>query len=368
MPTYHLEIKQLVDYPRCRIYRDFIRTLTADRNLHSRRGSGLFYFTALCSYANFRPSCRRIEGTSYALTPGEWICRLSEITQWFRTKYQWQALAALEYLQKQQYITFSRHARGQLVKFHITDWELFNTAISCDGLCQKESGFFFIPIAKANELVKLGKCSEMDIVLDLWMQTVYNEDLVRGSELGPVVYYRNYTGDPFVSYNELAQRWGLSKSTAGRVLNQLAEQDYLTLIPCTGRRGTVIYLNHYLSTMFEISDVMIDKEEVAMTLHVNVKVSEEPAGGVSEEQIRVSDLIPSVPKSHTLQIVRKAAQTLAVFGLTCCECPHALYKLFLFPDCMGEPTANLQIDCGRGGKVSYCFELRAVRQDGGDTA
>jgi hypothetical protein len=283
-------------------------------------------------------------------------------------KYQWQALAELEYLQRQQYITFSRHARGQLVKFHITDWELFNTALSGDGLCHKESGFFFLPIAKANELVQLGKCSELDIVLDLWMQAVYNEDRVRGSELGPVVYYRNYTGDPFVSYNELAQRWGLSKSTAGRVLNLLAELDYLTLIPCTGRRGTVIYLNHYLSTMFEISDVMIDKEEVAMTLHVNVKVSDEPADGVSEEQIRVSDPIPSVPKSHTLQIVRKAAQTLAAFGIPCCECSHALYKLFLFPDCRGEPTPTLLIQCSRGAKMNYIFELRVTRQEGGGAA
>ena len=365
MPTYHLELKQLVDYPRCRIYRDFIRSLMADRNLHSKGGSGLFYFTALCSYANFRPSNRRIEGTSYALMPGEWICRLSEVTQWFRMRYQWQALAELEYLQRQQYITFSRHARGQLVKFHITDWELFNTVPGCDGPCRKESGFFFLPVAKANELVKLGRCSELDIVLDLWMQTVYNEDRVRGSELGPVVYYRNCTGDPFASYNELAQRWGVSKSTAGRVLNQLAEQDYLTLVPCTGRRGTVIYLNHYLSTMFEISDVMIDKEEVAMTLHVNVKVCDDPAARVSESQIRVSDLIPSVPKSHTLQIVRKAAQTLAVFGIPCCECSHALYNLFLFPDCLGEPTANLEIYCGQGGKQRYCFELRAARQEGG---
>ena len=368
MPTYQLELKQLVDYPRCRIYRDFIRTLAADRNLHACGGSGLFYFTALCSYANFRPSYRRIEGTSYALTPGEWICRLSEITQWFRMKLQWQALAVLEYLQRQRYITFSRHAHGQLVKFHITDWELFNTALNCDGPCQKESGFFFIPIAKANELVKLGRCSELDIVLDLWMQTVYNENLVRGSELGPVVYYRNCTGDPFVSYNELAQRWGLSKSTVCRILNQLAEQDYLTLIPCTGRRGTVIYLNHYLSTMFEISDVMIDKEEVAMTLHVNIKIIDKPVGGIPEAQIRVSDPIPSVPKANTLQIVRKAAQTLAAFGLTCCECPHALYKLYLFPDCMGEPTANLQIDCGCGGKLSYCFELRVTQMDGSDAA
>lgn len=31
---YQLEIKQIVDYPRCRIYREFIRSLISDKNLH----------------------------------------------------------------------------------------------------------------------------------------------------------------------------------------------------------------------------------------------------------------------------------------------------------------------------------------------
>ena len=43
MPEYQLELKQLVDYPRCRIYRKFIQSLIADRSFHSRGGSGLFY-------------------------------------------------------------------------------------------------------------------------------------------------------------------------------------------------------------------------------------------------------------------------------------------------------------------------------------
>ena len=33
MPEYQLEIKQLVDYPRCRIYREFVQTLIADRSM-----------------------------------------------------------------------------------------------------------------------------------------------------------------------------------------------------------------------------------------------------------------------------------------------------------------------------------------------
>ena len=34
MPEYRLEIKQLVSYPRCRIYREMMQTLIADRDIH----------------------------------------------------------------------------------------------------------------------------------------------------------------------------------------------------------------------------------------------------------------------------------------------------------------------------------------------
>ena len=44
---YQLEIKQIVDYPRCRIYRQFVQNLIADRSIRTSGGSGLFYFTVL---------------------------------------------------------------------------------------------------------------------------------------------------------------------------------------------------------------------------------------------------------------------------------------------------------------------------------
>ena len=74
---YQLEIKQLVDYPRCRIYRSFIRNLMEDRNIRTNGGSYLFYYIVLCSYANYRMSRRRLEGMSYTLQAGEWICAIS---------------------------------------------------------------------------------------------------------------------------------------------------------------------------------------------------------------------------------------------------------------------------------------------------
>ena len=110
MPEYQLELKQLVDYPRCRIYRKFIQSLIADRSFHSRGGSGLFYYVVLSSLANFRSSYQRIERISYLVHPGEWICTLSDLTANLRLKRPRQTLQVLERLQKQHYITFMAYA------------------------------------------------------------------------------------------------------------------------------------------------------------------------------------------------------------------------------------------------------------------
>ncbi len=143
MPEYQLELKQLVDYPRCRIYRQFIRSLIADRTLHSRGGSGLFYYVILYSYANFRSSYQRIERVSYVIHPGEWICPLSELTENFRMRYQRQTLQMLEFLQKQNYITYTRLAGGRLIKYKISNWMNNNTMLDYNAPCQKDTGFSF---------------------------------------------------------------------------------------------------------------------------------------------------------------------------------------------------------------------------------
>jgi len=92
--NYKLEIKQIVDYPRCRIYRDFIRTLMKDKSIRTTGSSYLFYYIVLCSFANYRASYRKLEGISYLIEPGEWVCRTSELTEWFRTRYQHQAISS----------------------------------------------------------------------------------------------------------------------------------------------------------------------------------------------------------------------------------------------------------------------------------
>lgn len=207
IPEYQLEIKQIVDYPRCRIYRQFIQSLIADRSIRTSGGSGLFYFTALSCYANFRVSYRRLDGITYTVCPGEWICRIKELQQWFRVHFQHQAIAILDSLQKLGVITYTRINRG-LVKYSITGWRRHNTVLDYNCPCQKESGFFFLPIATAAKLIQSGPASEMDVVLDLWISAIYQDERVAGSDLGPVVYFRNGTGNPLVSYSELAPAMG----------------------------------------------------------------------------------------------------------------------------------------------------------------
>ena len=46
--TYQLELKQIVEFPRCRIYRDFIRSLVTNKSIRTNGGSFLFYYIVLC--------------------------------------------------------------------------------------------------------------------------------------------------------------------------------------------------------------------------------------------------------------------------------------------------------------------------------
>lgn len=63
--NYKLELKQIVEFPRCRIYRDFIQTLITTKSIRTTGGSFLFYYLVLCSYANYRTSYRRMEHITY---------------------------------------------------------------------------------------------------------------------------------------------------------------------------------------------------------------------------------------------------------------------------------------------------------------
>lgn len=360
---YQLELKQLVEYPRCRIYRNFIRTLTGDRSIRTNGNSYLFYFMLLCSYANYRTSHRRLEGVSYTLTAGEWICPLSELQDSFRLRFQHQVLSILQFLEEQHYITYSVLGKNRLIKFSIQNWQKDNTVLGYSYPCKKETGFFFFPISKVHELIGLGKCSEMDILLDMWIHAIYNDTQVTGSDLGPVAYFRNCTGNPLTNYTELAERWGRSRSTVHRILKKLESLNLLTLVPFAGSSGSIIYLKNYLSTMFSISDVMIDKEEVALALSLPVHLPDDetavPEPSISE-QIVIPDDENTIPKPYIKFVIGKVADLLQTQGLPCCQCKQAQYQLSNLSDSRRDCNIySLQIICPYGN-MAYQFEMTLI--------
>ena len=146
MSEYKLEIKQVVDYPRCRIYRQLLQCLIKDPNIRTGGSSGLFYYTVLCGYANFRSSYKRIDGISYTVYPGEWICRISELKKWFRTRTVKQALCIIKDLQERHMLKYSILGHGKLIKYKIENWAKSNRVLDYNAPCQKDTGFFFLPM------------------------------------------------------------------------------------------------------------------------------------------------------------------------------------------------------------------------------
>ena len=332
--NYQLELKQIVDFPRCRIYREFIQTLMKDRSIRTNGGSCLFYFLILCSYANYSSSYRNIEHLTYKVVPGEWICSLKELQIHFRQKFQHQVISILDTLVEQNLLTYSLHEKNKIIQYKIKDWPKDNTALSYNYPCKKDIGFFFFPIADVHKLIGLGKCSEMDALLDLWIHAVYNDPSVQGSDAGPVVYFRNQTGNPLFSYQD----------------------------------GSMVYLRNYLSVMFNISDVMIDKEEIAMKMQLPIHIPEDTlpvknnsecvSESITDEQIIVSQEGSCVPESHIKAIVRKVAEILEIQGISCCRCPKTKYILSPLSACKDSIYLySLRIICP-WGKAAYQFELK----------
>ena len=357
MSTYQLQIKQIVDYPRCRIYRQLIQYLIKDSNIRSGGSSGLFYYTVLCCYANFRMSYKRIDGISYTVHPGEWICRISELKEFLRLKTNKQTFEVLNSLQKRHLIEFSVLGHGKLIKYGINNWCKTNRVLDYNAPCQKQTGFFFLPISVANELVSFGKCSEMDAVLDLWINTIYNDEQVQGSDVAPLVYIRNGTGNPLLSCEQLSKRWGISKTTVCRYLNKLKKEDYIMTVNFQGTHGSAIYVKRYLSTMFEISDVLLDKEELAMALNIDIKVPEEASENKElTSNITVSNFLNSVSKTAVDMLIQKVGKILSLQGFPCPLCPKIQYLLLPLSECKN--TSIIPIDKIKTENVRFLLVMK----------
>ena len=130
----------------------------------------------------------------------------------------------------------------------------------------------------------------------------------------------------------------------------ITNHNYITYINFSGRYGSVIYLNGYMSLMFRISDVPIDKKEVALALKLKIELEEEIEENiVSEEKIIVS-------KSGLKIIEEKLKETLNLSGFGCAICKASsslLYRLSL--DCN---MYMFKVLCNKGKDYKFLTKIR----------
>lgn len=356
---YQLEVKQLVRFPYCRIYREMVNNIIRNPGIH-KRGSGLlFQFTILFSLANYRASYRNVEGMKILLQAGEWAAKYSELCEKMSLKYHYQLVVLLRRLQDMHLIEFVDYPKQKIVKFKIVCWANSNTTLDYNAPCQKDTGFFFFPVSLLPELLGTGRCSEADIIMDLWLNAVFNDDEVKCSTAAPVVYYRNGTGLPLVNFSDLSKRWGISKSTVHRTLKKFSEQQLVGLISFPGKTGSIVYLRNYLSTMFCVSDLEPTKEEFSVLLRITTQGDVEDIHGdvVDGTLSGVSAECSSVPNPNIRKILETTRKALFASGFSCCACPHALYRLSTLSDCKGGVYHyDLSIHCG-DSSPGYCFSL-----------
>ena len=347
MTEYQLEIKQIVEFPRCRIYKEFVEMLMCDPDIKTSGGCGLYHYTVLSCFANFETKNRKISGVNYTAFPGELLCTMDELLVLLRVKNKWQALAILSDLQRRHFIEFNILDDGNCVKYRIKDWHKLNRALDEAAPCHEDKGYFYLPTYVASNMIGRRHLSEMDALLDLWLNAVYDDNRVQNSVVDPVVYMRNGTGKPVVDCGQLAKRWNVSAKTAEKYLQKLKNHGYIYYKEDIGVNGMTVYLGKDITSMFRLSDVLLDKEEIPLRVGVKLELNEdELQGGFSK-----------IPQLREI-IMKKVSTVLSSQGFPCFGCRRFSYSLTRISELDERPTRYaLTLLCGNNEVRTALFEL-----------
>ena len=187
----------------------------------------------------------------------------------------------------------------------------------------------------------------MDAFLDLWLNTVYDDNRVQNSVVDPVVYMRNGTGKPIVDFGQLAKRWNVSASTAEKYLQKLKNNGYIYYKESIGENGLVVYLGKDITYMFRLSDVLLDKEEIPLRVGVKLELNEdELQGGFSK-----------IPQLREI-IIKKVSTVLSSQGFPYFGCRRFSYDLVRISELDERPTRYaLTFLCGNNEVRTAAFVL-----------
>ena len=347
MTEYQLEIKQHVEYPRCRIYKKFVEMLMCDPDIKTSGGCGLYHYTVLSSFANFETKNRKISGINYTVFPGELLCTMDELLVLLRVKNKLQALAILSDLQRRHFIEFNILDDGNCIKYRIKDWHKLNRAMDDLAPCHEDKGYFYLPLTVISDMIGRRHLSEMDALLDLWLNTVYDDNRVQNSVVDPVVYMRNGSGKPVVDCGQLSKRWNVSAKTANKYLQKLKNNGYIYYTETIGVNGMVVYLGKEITSMFRLSDVLLDKEEIPMKVSVKLELDE----------VALQGGLGKIPELRAI-IMKKISTILSAQGFPCIGCRKFSYSLIRISEPDERPTRYaLTMLCGSNESRSAIFEL-----------
>ena len=86
--------------------------------------------------------------------------------------------------------------------------------------------------------------------------------------------------------------------------------------------------------MFEISDVLVDKQELAMALNIELNIPDDTDNSEEiQNNISVSEYLNSVSKTVAEGVVQKVGKILSLQGFPCSSCPKTEYILLPLSEC-----------------------------------
>ncbi len=104
-------------------------------DLKTKGTSYLFFYVILCSYANFRTSYVRIESNYFTVNPDHWVCKVNDVTEWFRLKTRKQTFAVLDVLVEKGLITYKLYHNDKIINFKIKGWKANNMVLEYNAPC-----------------------------------------------------------------------------------------------------------------------------------------------------------------------------------------------------------------------------------------
>ncbi len=145
--NYKLELKQIVEFPRCRIYRDFIQTLITTKSIRTTGGS---FFFIIWYYAPMQITAHPTAGWNTLPIPLVQESGSAQ-SQIFRNGFAAVSTSSVVHpsiFEEQNYITYSLLGKNRLVKSKNIRLAQRQYRIEYNYPCKKIQGFFFSRLPK----------------------------------------------------------------------------------------------------------------------------------------------------------------------------------------------------------------------------